>query len=224
MATFLMSQVVADARLAVQDLGLLATPRFTDAQILSLANQTLKKMAVLRPDLFALVTTMVTVQGAYQTAPADSIRLMEALLVVGVNNLNEINREALDLMSSTWQTQTPGSPTNWMRHPRNANAFFVYPPASAGVTLQIEYAQSPAFYSLSQSPAILPDAYYTTLLDGTVAALEMTDNEAANSGRAKIMNDMFTSQLQTSLQARATLDNESGSTQDGIASPTGAAT
>ena len=35
-----------------------------------------------------------------------------------------------------------------------------------------------------------------------------TDNEAANSGRAKLMMDMFTSQLETSLQARTTLDNE----------------
>lgn len=224
MATFLMSQLVADARIAVQDLGVLATPRFADAQILSLANQTLKAMAVLRPDLFALVTTMTTVQGAYQTAPADSIRFMEALLVVGANNLNEINREALDLMSNNWQTLTPTTPTNWMRHPRNANAFFTYPPAAAGITLQIEYAQSPPFYALTQAPAIMPDAYYSTLLDGTVARLEMTDNEASNSGRAKLMNDMFVSQLQTSLQARNTLDNESGGGTDDIASPPGAVT
>lgn len=208
MATFLMSQLVADARLAIQDLGILATPRFTDQQILALANQALKNMAVLRPDLFAVITSMPTVLGAFQSAPADSIRFMEAMIVVGGSNLNEINREALDLMSSAWQQITPTTPTNWMRHPRNANAFFVYPPATAGVSIQIEYAQSPAFFTLAQSPAILPDAYYSTLLDGTVARLEMTDNEAANSGRAKLMMDSFVAQLQASLAARPTLDNE----------------
>lgn len=208
MATFLMSQVVADVRLAIQDLGLLSTPRFSDAQILTLANQTLKRMAVVRPDLFALITTMTTVAGATQTAPVDSMRFMEALAVVGVNNLNEINREALDLMSSNWQYGTQASPTNWMRHPRNANVFFLYPPATAGVTLQIEYVQSPPVYALGQSPAILPDGYYPVLIDGTVALLEMTDNEAVNSNRAKLCYDNFTNQLQSSLQARTTLDNE----------------
>ena len=208
MATFLMSQVVSDARLAIQDLGALSTPRFTDAQILSMVNQTLKRICVIRPDLFALITTMQTVTGSLQTAPADSYRFMEALAVVGVNNLNEINREALDLMSSTWQTGTPGSPTNWMRHPRNANSFFVYPPATAGITLQIEYAQSPPNYTLTQSPTILPDAYYPVVVDGTVALLEMTDNEAVNSNRAKICYDNFTNMLQSSLAARPGLDSE----------------
>jgi hypothetical protein len=208
MATFLMANVLADARLAIQDLGLLSTPRFTDAQILTLANQTLKRMCVVRPDLFALITTMSTVAGSTQSAPTDSMRFMEALAVVGVNNLNEINREALDLMSSNWQYGSQQSPTNWMRHPRNANAFFLYPPAPAGVTLQIEYVQSPPLYTALQSPAILPDAYYPVLVDGTVALLEMTDNEAVNSNRAKLCYDNFTNMLQSSLQARASLDNE----------------
>lgn len=208
MATFLMSAVIADVRLAIQDLGILSTPRFTDAQILTMANQTLKRMAILRPDLFALITTMPTQLGALQIAPVDSIRFMEALTVVGVGNLNEINHEALDLMSSNWQFGTPGSPTNWMRHPRNANAFFVYPPASAGISLQIEYAQSPPVYTATQAPAILPDGYYPIVIDGTVALLEMTDNEAVNSNRAKLCYDNFTNQLQSSLKARETLDNE----------------
>lgn len=208
MATFLMSQVVADVRLAIQDLGTVANPRFSDAQILTMANQTLKRMAVVRPDLFALITTMPTVAGATQTAPADSMRFMEALAVVGVNNLNEINRESLDLMSNSWQFGAQQSPTNWMRHPRNANVFFVYPPATAGVTLQVEYVQSPPNYTLTQAPAILPDGYYPVVVDGTVALLEMTDNEAVNSNRAKLCYDNFTNQLQSSLQARASLDNE----------------
>lgn len=208
MATFLMSQVVADVRLAIQDLGTVAAPRFSDAQVLSMANQTLKRMCILRPDLFALITTVPTVLGATQSAPSDSYRFMEALTVVGVNNLNEINREALDLMVSTWQIGTPGSPTNWMRHPRNANIFFVYPPATAGVTLQIEYVQSPPNYTLTQAPAIIPDAYYPVVIDGTVALLEMTDNEAVNSNRAKLCYDNFTNQLQSSLAARPTLDSE----------------
>jgi len=215
MATFLMSTVVADARLAINDLGLLSTPRFSDAQILSMANQCLRRICVIRPDLFALITTMQTVLGATQSAPADSMRFMEALAVVGVQNLNEINREALDLLSNTWQYGTPGSPTNWMRHPRNANAFFVYPPATAGITLQIEYVQSPAVYTLTQAPALLPDAYYPVVLDGTVALLEMTDNEAVNSNRAKIMYDNFTNMLQSSLQARQGLDNEGAGMQPG---------
>lgn len=208
MATFLMSKVISDARLAIQDLGALSSTRFTDAQILSMANQTLKRMAVIRPDLFALITTMQTVQGSTQSAPADSIRFMEALSVVGGNNLNEINREALDLMSSTWQLLAPSTPSNWMRHPRSANTFFVYPPATAGITLQVEYAQSPVDYTLTQSPAILPDAYYPVVLDGTVALLEMTDNEAVNSNRAKLCYDNFTNMLQSSLSARPSLDNE----------------
>jgi hypothetical protein len=86
--------------------------------------------------------------------------------------------------------------------------FFVYPPSTAGITLQIEYVQSPPAYSISQSPAILPDAYYPVVLDGTVALLEMTDNEAVNSNRAKLCYENFTSLLQSSLAARTSTDSE----------------
>lgn len=70
--------VINDVRDQVQDTST-TSPRYSDTHLLRLVNQVVKRVAILRPDLFSEIDTITCVAGALQTAPADSIRLIEVL-------------------------------------------------------------------------------------------------------------------------------------------------
>ena len=206
MSTFTIQDVVTDVRDAVQDTG--AIPRYSDAQIVRAVNQVIKRMALLRPDLFAFVTNFTCAAGPLQNLPVDNFRLLDVFQVSNGANVNEVNRETLDLLSPTWQTSAQGPATDWMRHIRNPSIFFVYPPSPAGQVLSIEYCKTPGTYGLAQTVDQLSDVYFPCVVDGAVWILESVDNEHVNSGRAKMMYDNFMQMLGVSVQTKAITDNE----------------
>lgn len=208
MATFTPQDVITEVRSAIQDA---TTPyRYDDAAILRAVNHCLKRIALLRPDLFALVTTLATVAGTVQTAPTDSIRMIDVLQVQGGGNVNEVNRETLDLMYSTWQAGATGTCQDWMRHVRNPNQFFVYPPSAGGEVLIIEYSQAPRTYSIGESIALLSDAYFPVLVDCVVWWMESYDNESVANQRAQMFMQSWMQLLGQTVQVKPVTDTESG--------------
>ena len=200
--------VIQDVRRLVQDSTI--PYRYSDTHMLGVFNQAMKRLCVLRPDLFAYITTMNLVAGTIQTAPADCYRVIDLLLDAAGNNVNEINREALDLMFNTWQTGAQGSCTNWMRHVRNPVQFFVYPPSANNQQVTIEYAQVPRSYAQTDAVTLPSDAFYPALMDCCVWLIESVDNEHANSGRAKMFYDSFIQQIGLSAQNKNVTDDDSG--------------
>ena len=203
------SEVITQVRLLIQDTK---TPyRYTDAVLLGFVNQTLKRMVMLRPDLFAVIADFTTtVNTVLQSCPADSNRLIEIFQVKNGNAITEVNRETLDRTVPGWVNETAGRPVNFMRHVRNPNRFFVYPRPEAGVVLVGEYAQTPPNYALNDTITYPTDAYFTAVVDGTVYLAESIDNEHVNSGRAKLFLDSFVQTLGVDLNARSLTDTESG--------------
>ena len=77
--------VITAARVAVQDTRT-NFYRYTDADMLTFVNQSLTRMAVLRPDLFSVIKEWpLTPETVLQTCPTDSHRLVEIFCVVGAN-------------------------------------------------------------------------------------------------------------------------------------------
>lgn len=203
------NEVITEVRRLIQDTK---TPyRYSDTVLLGFVNQTLKKMVVLRPDLFAVIGDFTTVASTVlQSCPTDSVRLMQIFQVKNGDAVTEVSKETLDRMYPNWVNEAAGVPVNFMRHVRNPNKFFVYPRPTAGVVLVGEYAQSPAAYALNDTIALLPDAYLTSVVEGTIYLAESIDNEHVNSGRAKLFQDAFTQGLGVGLQARVVTDTEEG--------------
>ena len=116
----ILNDIITEVRRMLQDEN--TTYRYSDAVLLGFANQALKRIAVLRPDLFAYVSTMTCTQNeVMQTAPADSLRIIEVFSVSGGNGIIETSRESLDQAYPQWMNDTASTCTNWMRHTRNAN-------------------------------------------------------------------------------------------------------
>jgi hypothetical protein len=208
------SDIITEVRRLVQDTRL--PYRYEDMVLLGFVNQTLKRMAMLRPDLFGVITDIPTVPDeVLQSCPTDSIRLIEIFQVKNGNSITEVDREILNRTSPSWQNEQSGQPVNYMRHARNHNRFFVYPRPVAGVIIIGEYAQTPLDYSLNQTITLPTDAYFPVIVDGTVFLVESVDNEHVNSGRAKLFQDYFVQALGVSLQSRTLTDSEKGARNTG---------
>ena len=203
------SEVITEVRRLTSDTR---TPsRLSDSILLGFVNQTLKRMAILRPDLFTTIGDVATTPNVVlQALPAGAIRLVEFFQVKGGSAIHEVERDMLDRSAPTWTSDPAGTPVNFVRHPRNPYRYFLYPRPQAGIVLIGEYVQSPANYALDQTIANLPDAYFPSVVDGAVALAQSIDNEHVLSGRAKLFQDMFVQSLSVGLQSRTLTDNESG--------------
>jgi hypothetical protein len=203
----ILNDVITEVRRILQDIN--APQRYSNAVLLGFANQALKRIAVLRPDLFALIGEIPTTAGAViQSAPADSIRMMEVFQVKDGSGITESSRESLDQTYPNWMNDPAGPTVNWMRHVRNANRFFIYPKAPANQVLIGEYAQTPPEYDGTTTVALLSDAYFPIVVDATVFIAESVDNEHVNSNRAQLFQQSFTQALGVSAQSRPITDTE----------------
>ena len=179
------ADVITEVRRLVNDTR--EPQRYSDADLLGFVNQTVKRMAMIRPDLFPVVRDIPTVPGTVvQTLPADALRLVEVYNVTGGNVVTEVNKDTLDQTYPGWRSAPAGQPVNYMRHVRSSTMFFLYPAPESGVTLSVEYAAVPADYALEDAITAPSVAYIPTLVDGVVYLAQSIDDEHVNSGRAKV--------------------------------------
>jgi len=203
------ADIITEARNLIQDTR--APYRYSDTLMLGWVNQTLKRMSVLRPDLFSFIGDIpTTANTVLQSCPSDSLRLVEIFQIKNGDAVTEVNRDVLDQMYPNWVNEAAGTPVNFMRHVRSPNKFFLYPRPATGVVLVGEYAQVPPAYTIAQAIALVPDAYLPIAVDGVVFLAESVDNEHVNSGRAKMFQDSFAQTLATGLQVRSITDTEEG--------------
>lgn len=208
-----LSSVMTEVRRLLQDINV--PQRYSDTVLLGFANQALKRIAVLRPDLFAYIGEIPTTAGAViQSMPANSIRIMEIFSVKDGAGITEANRESLDQTYPNWMNDDAAPAVNWMRHVRNSNRFFIYPKAPANQILIAEYAQTPTDYTAEQDVELLSDAYFPVVVDATIFLAESIDNEHVNSNRAQLFQQSFTQALGVSAQGRVITDTEQAGLKD----------
>lgn len=201
------AEIIADARHVIQDT--LVPYRFTDEEMLSFVNLALKRMAVLRPDLFAELGELTTTPNTpIQTIPTDGIRLIDIFYVQDGDAVLEADRESLSRSYPGWATEAAGTPINFMRHVKNGEKYFLYPKPEAGIVLVGEYAKTPPDYDLNDTITSPPQAFKPVIIDGAVYMAESVDAEHVNSGRAKLYFDSFTSALGASLQSHTVTDTK----------------
>ena len=201
--SFTVAEIVADVRDEIQDA--MVPYRYSDEFIVRKLNQVMRRAAILRPDLFVVVEPLTCVAGSLQTAPADSIRVLDALSNTNGRALKEVSQEVLDMMAPTWEALAPGPAVNWMRYPRDPNRFYVYPAATTADTLTITYARCPATLTYLDT-VVLQDVYSPVITDGTVWLMESIDAEHVESGSAKMRQDSFMSGLSAGLTSRRITD------------------
>lgn len=201
------NEIITEVRRLIQDTKV--TYRYSDAVMLGWVNQTLKRTAVLRPDLFGVIGDIATTPNVVlQSTPTDSLRLIQIFQVKGGDAVTEVDREVFDQTYPGWVNEAAGTPVNFMRHVRNPNKFFVYPRPTSGVILVGEYAQVPPDYALNDTIALIPEAYFPVLVDGVVFLAESVDDEHVNSQRAALFQKNYTEALGASVSNRVITDTK----------------
>jgi hypothetical protein len=208
MATFTPQDVITEVRASIQDNVI--PYRYSDTEVLRAVNHSLKRIALMRPDLFATTESFVCVAGALQTLPPECIRLIDVLKADSGASVNEVNRESLDLLYSSWQAGLTTTATDWMRNVRSPSQFFVYPPSPAGQGLLIQYSKSPVNYSLSAPIEILPDAYFPVVVDCVTWWMESFDAESVANKRAEMFAQSFRELLGFTAQVKPVTDTPEG--------------
>lgn len=213
-------EVIAGVRESIQDQR--DPYRYSDDVLVGLINRALRLMVVIRPDLFAFMTDITPVVGAaVQTAPANSVRMMEVFNIVGGTGITEVSRKSMDETYPQWKNDASSNPRNWMRHVRNPNRYFLHPSPAVGVELFIEYARQPRLYTETDlnDPEVDPvlntgtiddlqDAYLPVVIEGVIYLAESIDNEHVSSGRAALANKTFLDSLNAGLESREISDTE----------------
>ncbi len=201
------NEIITEVRRLIQDTKV--TYRYSDAIMLGWVNQTLKRTAVLRPDLFGVIGDIATTPNVVlQSTPSDSLRLIQIFQVKNGDAVTEVDREVFDQTYPGWVNEAAGTPVNFMRHVRNPNKFFVYPRPTSGVILVGEYAQVPPDYALNDTIALIPEAYFPVLVDGVVFLAESVDDEHVNSQRAALFQKNYTEALGASVSNRVVTDTK----------------
>lgn len=203
--------VITDVRVSIQDNDSNpANYRYSDAVLLVKADQAVKRMALLRPDLFTIIGAVeCSNNDTLQTVPNYG-RIIEVFNVVSGNVVVEVSRETMDQMYPGWRTEVAGPAVNWMRHARNPSNFFIYPKAPLGQFLLCEYTYSPSVTNLVTTIP-LSDMYAPVMADLTIACIEWGDDEHNISGKADAFYNRAKEALGITLQMRAMLDTEDDS-------------
>jgi hypothetical protein len=208
------AEVITEVRRLVQDQ--LVPYRYSDTVLLGYVNQTLQRMAILRPDLFSdIVDITITADSAVQVLPEEAIRLVDIFQVKGGNAITEVDRETMNRNYPGWMNEASGTPVNFMRHVKNPDRYFLYPRPALGIVLVGEYAKSPIDYTINASIDVIADVYFPVIVDGTVYLAESIDDEHVQSGRAKLFYDSFVEQLGAGLQSRKLTDTKSAGMESG---------
>jgi hypothetical protein len=180
--------------------------RYSTTMLLGYVNQTLKRTAVLRPDLFGVVGEIPTAANAsIQELPAGAHRLLDIFQVKDGDTVTEIDRETLSRYTPGWMTET-GTPVNFMRHVRNPTKFFLYPRPPANTVLIGEYASAPEDVTIDEEILQPPPSFFGALVDCVMFLASSVDDEHVNTGRSKIFLDSYTQQLGISLENRPVTD------------------
>lgn len=188
--------------------------RNSDNDLLLMVNRALKRVAMLRPDLYTTIGTITLVAGVLQTVPNKG-RIMEVFGVTGGNATPEVNRETLDTTVPGWRSATAGTTVNWCRHSRDNDKFFVSPPSNGTGTLDAEYTISPSTLALAD-PIPLAEIFEPVVVDITVAEVEWADDENVLNQRAEAFYKRAQAALGVNLQERTLTDTEGGGVQGAI--------
>lgn len=165
----------------------------------------------LRPDLYESTETLPLVAGFRQTLPNNSRQLFDVTRNVSSAKMRQItliDDKALARVRPNWRSGTPSAEIqHYLYDPRRAEQFDIFPPASAGVTVEISYAKPPTpIADGALTTDLVEEGEFASALVDYVcyrAFLKESDTNPQSGQRASNHLQLFTQTLQAELQSKA---------------------
>lgn len=199
-----------------QDLG---SVRWTTQVRVDWLNEAYRVATVLRPDVTA-TTAVVTLAAGHRQRLQDaaSVNLPTAYLMLDCianagpkkGRIQRGSQAVLDSVLPNWRDTPPSTKIDlWLFEDRNPREFLVYPPALAGVQVELLYSAMPAAHAIQENmTSILAEsikiheAYAPALLDYLLYRAYLMDTDSqANLLRSQMHYQAFTQGITGKTQA-----------------------
>lgn len=179
---------------------------WTMDEMVSWLNAAQRSVVLLRPDASSDIKQITLGEGALQTLPDGSIRLLDVRCNVGGRACTYVEKSALDSYDPSWRTATPDSTVvHWLYDDRVPLRFEVYPPqpASGQGTIEISRSTCPTDCTLVNvngesvdSVIGIPDIFEEALVDYCVYRCYSKDAEyTVRGGKAEMTYQSFLQRL-----------------------------
>ena len=200
-------------RRAVETLQDPTSVRWPISELVRYLNDGQREVVLYRPDSMVTNTTRTLTTGTRQTLPNGS-KLIEVVRNTGGTKraVRMVNREILDAQTPGWHNLTGATDIlHYMYDPRDPTAFYVYPPAATGASVEIVSAAYPAdivepadgsLYTAVSGNISLPDIYGNVIQDYILYRAYTKDSEyAGNAQRAQAHYAAFANALGIEIKA-----------------------
>ena len=174
-----------------------------------------------RPDELNKFAPLVLVDGTRQKLPADGAKLIDIPRMTNGTVVRQVDRSILDYMIPGWHTSKKSSVIqHYVYDERDITVFYVYPPANAGVSLDINYCAYPTPIPAPSGKTVatvtgnmnVPDKYAGAMRDYVLYRAFSKDGEYSDySARAAAHFQSFATALGIDLQATAAVSPKEGS-------------
>lgn len=134
--------IIKQAQELLQDT---AGTRWPAADLVAHLNDGQRALVEMRPEMFSAIVPIALVAGAKQTVPATCAKLLEIPRNTSGAVIRPVERAQLDAVEPTWYTKTGATTIKHTTHdPREPHAFYCYPPAALGASVDAVCAVWPA--------------------------------------------------------------------------------
>jgi len=140
--------------------------------LLSLLNQAVRQVILVRPDSNSVTENLVLVADTKQDLPTDALRLLKVVRNLGVDgatpgkSVKIVDNEIMDAFDPDWHSNTPSAViTSYVYDETSPNAFYVNPPSDGTSQIEIQVSKIPEEVDPAMNDTVFND-------DATVVGLK----------------------------------------------------
>jgi hypothetical protein len=194
-ATVTVQNLIDQARTILQDQD---ATRWSNPEFLSWLQTAYAEIVDKKPQSNSTRIVFACQAGTQQNLPADG-----ALLISVVRNesptakaIRPVDRAVMDSQNPDWHnTANNGDISYYVYEAQSPKVFYVYPQATAGQLISIQYAKIPSAHASTNEPIRLDDTYAGLLTDYLLYRAYAKDAGAGDSNLANTYRDLFYTNL-----------------------------
>lgn len=182
--------------------------RWSDAELIDSTNDAQRLVALYRPDSCAANSVTTLAAGSKQAIPTDGFRLLDVIRNIGADGVTPgrsvriAERDTLDAYDPYWHTNTrKGEVKNFVYDERSPKVYYVNPPVTAGVKVELLYSKYPTEVVTSGDDLTVTDAYFEAIINFVLFRCYAKDADfGANAQLANSYLSLFASTMGAKLQ------------------------
>ncbi len=195
----MITDLLSTVSFILSDTGHVSHP---EPDLFNALNNGCRMVVVARPDAKSTMGTVTLVEGAKQTLPDEALRLIETYYNANGFPIQMVNRKELDRTQPNWVNLDPADEVyEVMYDERLPDIFHVYPPAKAGIEIELGYSLMPDVVTTRDDAFPLPEKYIPAVIEWMLYQMYALDSTNTQSKQqAHFHNSQFYTMLQAKTQ------------------------